>query len=722
MSQRKNIILDTKKKQRILPLLLMLFFTLSFILISNIAERFDNMGLHSIPNKNGIKAVFHKEGVEDINILLDDGWYFVPNVTCASYEAGDYRFTQLYNYAYYENVSISKEYGWNDLGKDSSLVNIYGNPDLTPVEGTHFVSAMYMTRIVLVPNTDTIYLHLDEINGHGKVYCNGREVGAIDGGDKIKLDISHSSKSYPVRSNSNSILDICIIVESDSRIANPGMTVSPSLTSNNDESKFLVAGSIWFSYQLIIFFTCLLGGFILVRTFANRQNLYIAFALESLYLVYTAIDNRFVMVPLIAKAIICQSIIVALIVLSYGFISYLFNTKENTEKHKILKYDFIIVSLIGILILVMEFTLRKVTAGLYPAVSTLTLMTFTVIASVIKICFVYEPSKNTSIAFIFIAAYMHTIIYMINRSTTLLGIKMYTIYFVILFFVILFIYTRSYVKQYNELSNISTRLQYLLKEKTQHISEINKDLYATNKKLLENEEARKNVLSNVSHDLRTPITAIRGYAELILSSGANMKPEQVNNYLGNIVKRSNQIERIVSDIVELTRMESSANEFQFMDVSMAELLDELYMMYESDIRDTQKKMEIDLPDTDLLMVKADPKKISRVFENLISNAINYTYDEALIKIRGYREGADLPVSEQKVHIIISDNGIGIPQEELDKVFDRFYRAKNSGKNIKGTGLGLSIVKTILDHHDASITVNSTLGSGTEFHIVMNATY
>ena len=71
---------------------------------------------------------------------------------------------------------------------------------------------------------------------------------------------------------------------------------------------------------------------------------------------------------------------------------------------------------------------------------------------------------------------------------------------------------------------------------------------------------------------------------------------------------------------------------------------------------------------------------------------------------------------------VSDNGIGIPQEELDKVFDRFYRAKNSGKNIKGTGLGLSIVKTILDHHDASITVKSTLGSGTEFHIVMNATY
>ena len=182
------------------------------------------------------------------------------------------------------------------------------------------------------------------------------------------------------------------------------------------------------------------------------------------------------------------------------------------------------------------------------------------------------------------------------------------------------------------------------------------------------------------------------------------------------------MERIVADIVELTRMESNSNEFSFTDVSMAELLDELYMLYEGDLHGTSKRLTLDLPEDDFLIVKADPKKISRVFENLISNAINYTYDEALIKVRAWRSDADKPVSEQRIHIEISDNGIGIPEEEIAKVFDRFYRAKNSGQNIKGTGLGLSIVKTIIEHHDADISVESRLGSGTTFHIVMKATY
>ena len=85
---------------------------------------------------------------------------------------------------------------------------------------------------------------------------------------------------------------------------------------------------------------------------------------------------------------------------------------------------------------------------------------------------------------------------------------------------------------------------------------------------MENETARKNVLSNVSHDLRTPITAIRGYAEILLSPSANMNPSQQQNYLRNIIRRAEQMEQIISDIVELTRLESNANEFQFMDVSI----------------------------------------------------------------------------------------------------------------------------------------------------------
>ncbi len=245
-------------------------------------------------------------------------------------------------------------------------------------------------------------------------------------------------------------------------------------------------------------------------------------------------------------------------------------------------------------------------------------------------------------------------------------------------------------------------------------------LFENNKKLVEGELARKNVLSNVSHDLRTPITAIRGYAELLLSSGKDMPDAQIISYLTNIVKRSEQMERIVSDIIELTRMEANNAEFQFTNISMSEMLDELVTMYSLDLEESTKHIELEIPNDDLLIVKADPKKISRVFENLISNAINYTEGEARIAVRAWRSNGNMALSEQQVHISVSDNGIGIPAEEVGKIFDRFYRAKNSGINIKGTGLGLAIVKLICDRHNAKIMVTSEIGKGTTFEIIMPA--
>ena len=146
------------------------------------------------------------------------------------------------------------------------------------------------------------------------------------------------------------------------------------------------------------------------------------------------------------------------------------------------------------------------------------------------------------------------------------------------------------------------------------------------------------------------------------------------------------------------------------------------MLYTSDLRNSDKKIVIDMPDDDLLITKADPKRISRVFENLISNAINYSKEEALIEIKAWRSGSDLPLPEQRIHVTVKDNGIGIPPEEIDHIFDRFYRAKNSGQNIKGTGLGLSIVKMIIEKHDAEISVESVLGEYTIFHVILKPTY
>ena len=169
-------------------------------------------------------------------------------------------------------------------------------------------------------------------------------------------------------------------------------------------------------------------------------------------------------------------------------------------------------------------------------------------------------------------------------------------------------------------------------------------------------------------------------------------------------------------------MESSEAEFQYTSVSIAEMLDELVMMYSMDLEDTKKNLSLDIPVRDSLIVKADPAKLSRVFENLISNAINYTGPEAEIVIKAWRTGDTSHIATQKIHITVEDNGIGIPEQDIPRIFDRFYRAHNSGVNIKGTGLGLAIVKLIIDKHDAEINVTSTLGKGTKFEVILSASY
>lgn len=386
--------------------------------------------------------------------------------------------------------------------------------------------------------------------------------------------------------------------------------------------------------------------------------------------------------------------------------------RTNAKAHP--KYFYIIYSVIAVLVVIAAF----IPAGVYFKDMYLRYagQIFGIISmaiSLIAIILLFKGTNRGVFAIVESITLLFFFVLLNSNYIKILNIPLYSIVFVLAFLVALYYFLSEYVKQNAKLKEISNQLEYRVREKTLHISEINRDLYNTNKKLLENEEARRNVLSNVSHDLRTPITAIRGYAELLLGSGDKLQTAQRELYLNNIVKRSKQMENIVSDIVELTRMESNTNEFKFIEMSIAELLDELVMLYDGDLRGTKKELKLNLPEDDLLITRADPKKISRVFENLISNAINYSYDIATIEVSAWRTPED-----RKIHIEVKDNGIGIPEESLPLIFDRFYRAKNSGQNIKGTGLGLSIVKLIVDHHEADISVESTLGTGTTFHITL----
>ena len=725
--KKKGVTLNNESVTK--QLLAVLLLVLSYILVSQILHLINVRNDSQVPFSPSYRSYTINADLYDDsnNLFFEHNWIMVPNVTSDDVKNGDFIYSNSFMLPHYEKASISDRVGWNDIGDNASILGSDGKVPLTVYSdgnGGHYHCMAYLMRFRIDGDISTLYLSIPDINGEADVFCNGIFEGTL--GDSpssaTRLDFTCGYSSIPLHTDSSGFAEVIICVKSDIRNYAPGIISSPALSEKVSDSKAIVISSVWFAILITMIAIFVLGGAIITRTFSGKGKYIFLLVYSLLFLLFITTQERYITITSPARAGLRVCLLISMAMTAYCFTSSLFSDSDYNKNHKVWKYDSLIVCFLGSALILIQLIFRSLLSTGYH-IASCAIFTFTISAiMILKILIIYIKEKYATFGLLAGATFLFIFVYIHENIMTKYNIPFYSVFFAIAMSLVLIFFFLQYVRQYKTLKDTLGRLQYLVKEKTLHISEINRDLYNTNKKLMENEEARKNVLSNVSHDLRTPITAIRGYAELLSQAHTTMKPEQVNNYLQNIIKRSQQMERIVSDIVELTRMESNTNEFQLTDVSIAELLDELYMLYEGDLRGTDKKLELDIPEDDLLIVKADPKKISRVFENLISNAINYTYDTALIKVHAWRSDPDKPLDEQKVHIEISDNGIGIPKEEISKVFDRFYRAKNSGQNIKGTGLGLSIVKTIIEHHDADISVDSRLGSGTTFHIVMKATY
>ncbi len=726
MRQKISKPIDLQKESLLQQLLIVMVFVVSLLFIRQINSSYNTRNSTDLLfDKSTDSFIITKDNLEDGDLFIGDNWILVPNVNADSINYGAFRYSDYRTRPYIRSVSISPEDGWNDTGDNSSWVNTVDPVAyrLYPEGGETKISAAYLARFILPLGIDTIRLNLSDINGKAEIFCNGVDMGSVGIDDQEPgIDITCGNRGITLTADNNRTIELIIAVKSSSDIYCPGMTVSPSMSTSNADNRMIFTSLLWIIIEILAILLSFIAGFVLIRSSSGRRQFLSFLAIQIIFLLFTMIDTGFLSVDSIARVTIRFYLMVVLGFLSYLFVSSLFLKSNLNKISKFWNLDWSIPLAVGIILLAYG-AIRK-TAFENSALVYYSLVYTLLIAAVciFKVLFLYINENNGVVGLCASVTAFFCFIGMQPGNMAIYNIPVYSQYFIAALVSLEIMLVAQYIRRYKYLQEMSKHLRYLVKEKTEHISEINRDLYNTNKRLMENEEARKNVLSNVSHDLRTPITAIRGYAELLLSSGTNMKPEQRQTYLNNILKRSHQMEQIVSDIVELTRMESNANEFVFMELSIAELLDELVMMYEADLRDTTKKVELELPDDDALIVKADPRKFTRVIENLVSNAINYTYDEALIKIKAWRSNAEQPISEQRIHITISDNGIGIPEDALPHIFDRFYRAGNSGQNIKGTGLGLSIVKTVIDHHDADITVESTLGVGTTFHIVMKATY
>ena len=218
------------------------------------------------------------------------------------------------------------------------------------------------------------------------------------------------------------------------------------------------------------------------------------------------------------------------------------------------------------------------------------------------------------------------------------------------------------------------------------------------------EKIKRDFVVNVSHELRTPLTAIKGFAETLEEEA----DENVKNYAGVIKRNTDRLINIVQDLLLLSELEEKGSKLDNDDVDLTHLADNVIRLFKSRLIEKGLDFQLSVEDG-LPVLKGDSFKLEQMFINLLDNAVKYTEKGKVV--------LSLKRKDENVEIIVEDTGIGISQEHLSRIFERFYVVdKSRSKKLGGTGLGLSIVKHIVLFHKGTIAVESSLDKGTTFTI------
>lgn len=223
------------------------------------------------------------------------------------------------------------------------------------------------------------------------------------------------------------------------------------------------------------------------------------------------------------------------------------------------------------------------------------------------------------------------------------------------------------------------------------------------------DDYRKRFVANVSHDFRSPLTSIRGYAQAMLDG--TIPWEKREKYLNIVQFETERLTKLTEDLLELNRLDSGGMVLRMVDFDINRIIKSTATSFEG--RCKEKHMVIKLVFfEDETLVHADKERIQQVLYNIIDNAVKFSNQDSRIVVTTREKG-------EKVMVSIKDFGQGIPKDSIGKIWDRFYKSDSSrGKDKKGTGLGLSIVKEIITAHDENISVVSTEGAGTEFSFTL----
>ena len=242
------------------------------------------------------------------------------------------------------------------------------------------------------------------------------------------------------------------------------------------------------------------------------------------------------------------------------------------------------------------------------------------------------------------------------------------------------------------------------------ITELADTLTNASRELEKTDMYQKDLIANVSHDLKTPLTMIKSYAEMVKDLSGDI-PEKRNQHLGVIIDEADSLNALVDDMLTMSRMQNRSIELEMSNFDLAESLAGILTYY--DILQEQEGYVIKYKNPGPIIVNGDEARIKQVLSNLINNAVKYCGEDKVIII-------NLKKSSRKVRVEVTDHGQGIAPDEISHVWERYYKSSTHHvRTTEGSGLGLSIVKEILTLHKAKYGVISKVGKGSTFWFEMD---
>jgi signal transduction histidine kinase len=232
----------------------------------------------------------------------------------------------------------------------------------------------------------------------------------------------------------------------------------------------------------------------------------------------------------------------------------------------------------------------------------------------------------------------------------------------------------------------------------------------------EEEEMKNTFASIISHELKTPVALIKGYAQTLARPDAKWDAEVARQSLQIIEEEADRLEGLIDNLLDASRIQAGGLKLDLAEVDLERLVQSVVAAYR--LQTEQHRFEVDFPEK-LPLVRADEERLRQVLTNLINNAIKYSPNGGVVRIGGWQDFRDHPDSVRRVVLYVADQGIGIPSEELDHIFDRFYRVDTSlRRRTAGAGLGLYLCKAIVDAHGGQIWVRSEPSKGTTFFVAL----